>query len=81
MGILGACLDLLVVSGLLIAMARYYTCEGDVEESWAAKIKTRCCLNLKTYKISLEFMFYGDLRVGGGIWGRDKRSSKSSAFC
>lgn len=39
MGILGACLDLLVVSGFLIAMARYYTCEGDVEESWAAKKK------------------------------------------
>lgn len=38
MGILGACLDLLVVSGFLIAMARYYTCEGDVE-SWAAKKK------------------------------------------
>jgi len=27
----------LEVSGFLIAMVRYYTCEGDVEESWAAK--------------------------------------------
>lgn len=37
MGILGVFLDLLVVSGFLIAMARYYTCENDVQESWAAK--------------------------------------------
>lgn len=30
-------LDLLVVSGFLIAMDRYYTCEGDAEGSWATK--------------------------------------------